>query len=272
MMGVEMEDLPDQMSLAALAERCQREIANFRKGEVFNDRYCLEIFYRAITRQDNGAWELLTRSFRRMVVGWLRNHPLRESAMRYESEENFVDLAFTRFWRATRNQAVVFHSLAAALTYLKASLHGELQDTIRAHVRQVPVVLVLFDHDDPRLLGDQPLGHLSTDRAEADDHHVPAQPGHPAASERLLDPAVGFLLVSCEVKAAYDQVEDVPDPIERVVHLVWVLKDRLHLAAVGNALLTVYRFRRPSPGTRESSAERTVSRVTAGGFGYLKTS
>lgn len=55
--------------------------------------------------------------------------------MRYESEENFVDLTFTRFWRATRNQAVVFHSLAAALTYLKASLHGELQDTIRAHTR-----------------------------------------------------------------------------------------------------------------------------------------
>lgn len=138
-MGIEMEDLPDQIdqwSLAALAARCQHEIANFRKGETFNDRYCLEIFYRAITGQDNGAWELLTRSFERMVIGWLRNHPLRESAMRYENnEKNFVDLTFTRFWRATRNQAVVFHSLAAALTYLKASLHGELQDTIRAHAR-----------------------------------------------------------------------------------------------------------------------------------------
>src|SRR5438874_11505436 len=103
MMGVEMEDLPDQMSLAALAERCQREIANFRKGEVFNDRYCLEIFYRAITRQDNGAWELLTRSVRRMVVGWLRKHPLRESAMRYEREESFVGMALTSFCGAARH-------------------------------------------------------------------------------------------------------------------------------------------------------------------------
>src|SRR5579864_5724278 len=134
-MGIEMEDLPDQMSLAALAERCQHEIANFRKGESFNDRYCLEIFYRAITRQDGGAWELLVRNFSRLVAGWLRNHPLRESAMRYENEENFVDLAFARFWKATHNQQVVFHSLAAALTYLKASLNGEIQDTIRAHAR-----------------------------------------------------------------------------------------------------------------------------------------
>src|SRR5690348_205470 len=65
-MGIEMDDPPDQMSLKALEERCQQEMLNYRKGEVYDDRYCLEIFYRALKKQDNQASELLIRSFRSM--------------------------------------------------------------------------------------------------------------------------------------------------------------------------------------------------------------
>jgi hypothetical protein len=157
-MGIEMEDLLDQMSLAALAERCQREISNFRKGMPYDDRYCLEIFHRAITRNDEQAWELLVRSFRRMMKGWLRSHPKRESAMRYDTEDNYVDYAFTRLWQATHHQGLVFDSLAAALRYLKLSLHGAILDTLRAHARPVlpwpepetgfPEELAAGDHDD----------------------------------------------------------------------------------------------------------------------------
>lgn len=137
-MGIEMEDSPGQMSLTALESRCQQEILNFRKGEPFNERYCLEIFYRAINQQNEEAWSLLVQSFRRMVAGWLRAHPRRESALRYDSEDNYVDFAFTRFWQATvRNQELQFTTLAAALSYLKASLHGAILDTLRAHGRPV---------------------------------------------------------------------------------------------------------------------------------------
>ncbi len=137
-MGIEMEDLPDQMSLSALEDRCISEINNFRHGEAFNDQYCLEIFYRAIRKRDEQAWELLVRRFRGMVLGWMRSHPRRESAYRYDSEENYVAFAFTRFWQATaRNQELVFNSLAAALSYLKASLHGAILDTLRANSRPV---------------------------------------------------------------------------------------------------------------------------------------
>ena len=51
-MGIEMEDLPDQMSLSALADRCISEIQHYRRHEPYNDRYCLEIFHRAMVRHD----------------------------------------------------------------------------------------------------------------------------------------------------------------------------------------------------------------------------
>lgn len=135
-MGIEMEELPGQMSLSALEDRCMREIKNFRRGEAFNDQYCLEIFRRAIIHHDEQAWELLIRSFRGMVLGWLRSHPKRDLAYRFDSEQNYVDVTFARFWQATaRNQELAFASLAAALSYLKASLHGAILDTLRAYSR-----------------------------------------------------------------------------------------------------------------------------------------
>lgn len=137
-MGIEMEDPPDQMSLTALEDRCQREILNFRNGKPYDDRYCLEIFDRATVKGDEQAWALLVRSFRRMVVGWLRSHPRRDQALRYEPEEDYyVDYTFTRFWQSTRNQALKFDTLAAALKYLKLTLHAAITDTLRLHARPV---------------------------------------------------------------------------------------------------------------------------------------
>lgn len=139
-MGIEMDYPPDQIdqwSLGDLENRCQREIINFRKGELYDDRYCLEIFHRAINRQDERAMELLMLSFRYMVAGWLRSHPRRESALRHYGEMDYVAFTFERFWLATHTQMLVFDTLAAALKYLKLSLNGAVLDTLRAHEKQM---------------------------------------------------------------------------------------------------------------------------------------
>src|SRR5713226_1688447 len=86
-MGIEMEDLPDQMSLSALADRCISEIQHYRRHEPYNDRYCLEIFHRAMVRHDPQAWELLQQRFTPTVKAWMRNHPHRDIACRHQSEE-----------------------------------------------------------------------------------------------------------------------------------------------------------------------------------------
>ena len=61
---------------------------------------------------------------------------------RLESEENYVALAFERFWQATAyNQQLEFRTLAAALQYLRASLHGAILDTLRTYQRPCEVSL-----------------------------------------------------------------------------------------------------------------------------------
>ena len=126
-------ELPLQvMNISALADQCMSEIGKYRYGEPYQDRYCLELFRRALVQCDSLAWKVVQHVFNETMIGWMRSHPLREAACRFESEENYVAQAFTRFRKATvGNQKVEFPTLAAALQYLRASLNAALLDTLR---------------------------------------------------------------------------------------------------------------------------------------------
>jgi DNA-directed RNA polymerase specialized sigma24 family protein len=125
-----------EMSLPVLAADCLRELDNYRRGEPCTDVYGVELFRRAIIQSDQEAWAWVQHCFGGMVRGWLRCHPKREVACRLESEENYVAQAFERFWQATTlTQRVEFSTLAAALQYLRASLHGAILDVLRAYAR-----------------------------------------------------------------------------------------------------------------------------------------
>jgi integrase len=66
----------------------------------------------------------------------LRRHPKRATVCSLESEEYFIALTFERFWQATAlTQQVSFMMVAAALQYLRASLHGAILDTLRVYQR-----------------------------------------------------------------------------------------------------------------------------------------
>jgi len=160
-MGMEMDVAPDQMSLEALEKRCHQEMVNYRKGEVYDDRYCLEIFYRALKQQDDQANELLIRSLRGMVIGWLRSYSRYDSAMRYESEDNYVIEAFARLWNARHDQSTNFETLGAALFYLKRSLLTAVQDTLRFYEKQM-VQLAEPGTGSP----DEPVAHEEDDGRE----------------------------------------------------------------------------------------------------------
>jgi hypothetical protein len=90
---------------------------------------------------DHDAWAGLEQCFRELVRGWLYAHPRREAALRWESEESYVGLAFERFWQTITQQQVVFRTLTGALTYLRASLNGALLDTLRDYNRPAEVPL-----------------------------------------------------------------------------------------------------------------------------------
>ncbi|HEX6480125.1 MAG TPA: hypothetical protein VF043_14890 [Ktedonobacteraceae bacterium] len=190
-MGVEMENLPDQMSLTALASRCMSEIENYRRKEPYNDQYCLEIFHRALLQHDNDAWTLLEDRFSPMVKSWVRSHPRQDAACRLDSEENYVAKAFARFWQAAAyNQEVRFTSLAAALSYLKTCLTGAILDTLRSYAK---ADLSLNDPDHP--LQEEPA--LEDDTDDGQELWSIIQSLLPNAREQRL----AYLLFHCGLKA-----------------------------------------------------------------------
>ena len=140
-MGMDMEELPKNMSLSALADRCMSEINNYRRGEASSDQYCLEIFRRAIQEHDDAAWTLLVDRFKEFLLAAFRRHPRSEAASRLDSPENYVARAFARFWNAVHNQQVMFTSLGAALRYLRICLNSTILDMLRSYARTKEVPL-----------------------------------------------------------------------------------------------------------------------------------
>ena len=137
------EEVGSALSNTVLAERCLLELEAFRRGKPCEESYGLELFRRATVEGDAEAWEWVQRCFGEIVLAWLRRHPSRAVACRLESEATYVALAFERFWQATTlSQQVAFRTLAAALRYLRASLHGALLDTLRAYSRPKEVSLL----------------------------------------------------------------------------------------------------------------------------------
>jgi len=100
------------------------------------DQDGLELFHRALIIRGDDDWLRLVERFQGLVLAWVRTHSRRELAYRYHNPDYYVALAFERFWQATsRNQALTFTSLEAALSYLKASLNGAILDTLRTYAR-----------------------------------------------------------------------------------------------------------------------------------------
>lgn len=125
------------MKLSSLAEHCIEEMNKYRRGEIPDNTYGLELFRRAMIEHDSDAWTCVQKCFSDIVLSWLRRHPRREEAYRLDSEDNYIAQAFERFWQATTcNQKLAFTSIAAALQYLHASLNGAILDTLRGYARQ----------------------------------------------------------------------------------------------------------------------------------------
>ena len=145
-MEVRMDKPPGEMSLPDLAEYSAREMRKYRRKEACNDQYCLEIFRRAVVQRDNDAWSVLRQQFSENLQLWIRRHPHRETALRYQTEQNYVDDTFTRFWRAVSDQAQIFSTLAGALKYLHLCLNCAIMDTLRAYSRPMEEPLPDYGH------------------------------------------------------------------------------------------------------------------------------
>jgi len=154
-----MEHSLHDISLIVITHRCSEEIRNYYRRLQSDERFCLEIFRRALIDGDNDAWVALQEHFTANVMYWLRRHPQRREALEIEPEQNYVDDTFMRLWQWGYNQKTNFNhlaefnsqtgfdSLAGALRFLYDCLNTLILDKLRRRNHQK--VIPLTDIDPP---------------------------------------------------------------------------------------------------------------------------
>jgi DNA-directed RNA polymerase specialized sigma24 family protein len=139
-MDIAPDKPPGEMNLGELQKYCWGEIEKFRRKEANDDRFCLEIFHRALVLREEKAWDMLTQRFNGTILSWLRRHPQREVAYRLHSEENYVALTIERLWMVTvRNKSLEFETLAGALKFMHTCLNSVVIDALRSRAKETPI-------------------------------------------------------------------------------------------------------------------------------------
>jgi DNA-directed RNA polymerase specialized sigma24 family protein len=145
------------MSLSAIIARCAEAVEDFYRDLPSDERYCLEIFRRALMDDNNDAWIALQEQFRGYLLYWFRRSKLRRKALQMDSEQNYVNDTFDHLWGWAYRQRtgaatledstyrVEFTSLRSALTFLKKCLHNLILDRLRADERRRAVLLLVDD-------------------------------------------------------------------------------------------------------------------------------
>src|SRR5579884_2617914 len=133
----------EQLSVNELARCCSEETNKFLRQSVSNDRYCLELFRRAIVKRDEDAWASIYQ------------HQSAAPMLGQDGSGPLVNAAFAKFSQAlTPAKMDNFDSLAAVLKYLKMCVHSVIADEVRSRqARQYEETLETIEQepasDDP---------------------------------------------------------------------------------------------------------------------------
>jgi DNA-directed RNA polymerase specialized sigma24 family protein len=131
--GLDQDDLAS-WNLAQLAQRCAVEQQLYRQHAPSDDRYCLELFLRAIKQRDERAWDVIYHQFSGTVLGWLRQHPYAHRLRNPDEHDDHITTAFRKFWLATASPGAAaphFPTLASVLAYLRSCLNSVVLDEMR---------------------------------------------------------------------------------------------------------------------------------------------
>ena len=113
------------LSINELARCCCEETNKFLRQSVSNDRYCLELFRRAIVKRDDDAWACIYQQYAPLVLTWVTQHQSAAPMLGQDGSAPLVNAAFAKFSQAlTPAKMENFDSLAAILKYLKMCVHS----------------------------------------------------------------------------------------------------------------------------------------------------
>ncbi len=123
----------EHLSVTELAQRCSEETNKFLKQNASNDRFCLELFRRAIIIRDDNAWASIYQQYAPLVLTWVTQHQSATPLLGQEGSAPLVNAAFAKFSQAlTPTKISNFDTLAALLKYLKMCVHSVVADEVRS--------------------------------------------------------------------------------------------------------------------------------------------
>ena len=114
----------ETLTVSDLARQCREETQRYLRREPYAERYCHELFRRAILSRDEDAWAAVYHQYAGVVRRWLGALP---------DDDEDVTTVFERFWKALDAAKFArFSSLPAILQYLKMCAHTTRLDKARA--------------------------------------------------------------------------------------------------------------------------------------------
>jgi DNA-directed RNA polymerase specialized sigma24 family protein len=117
-----------QQTLDELCSLCRAQVQRFRRGEDYDDAFCMEIFRRAIVGRDNDCWRELQSIYKDQVVSWCR----RGGSGVNLSLEDLAALTWERFWLSFGPEKFALANGTPAIQrYLKACTFSTVIDTTR---------------------------------------------------------------------------------------------------------------------------------------------
>ncbi len=124
---------PERLSINELARCCTEETNKFLKQDASNDRFCLELFRRAIVKRDDDAWACVYQQYAPLVLTWVTQRQSAAVLLGQDGSAPLVNAAFAKFSQAlTPVKMDNFDTLAAILKYLKMCVHSVVADEVRS--------------------------------------------------------------------------------------------------------------------------------------------
>ncbi|HEY7416779.1 MAG TPA: hypothetical protein VH593_16455 [Ktedonobacteraceae bacterium] len=123
----------ETFSVQELTARCAQETSKFLQQHVFDERFCMELFRRAIVHHDDESWIAIYQQYASLVLTWVTQHQNAALLLSQEGGASLVNAAFAKFSQALNPEKMKkFDSLAALLKYLKLCVHSVVSDELRA--------------------------------------------------------------------------------------------------------------------------------------------
>ncbi|MCL6511161.1 MAG: hypothetical protein K6U78_10765 [Anaerolineae bacterium] len=162
-----------QLPLDDVARRCAEETDKFRRKQSVDNRYCFELFRRALEERSQDAFTHIFRIYKPVCARWVRRVPGFEHSGE-GTPDAFVSEAFVNFYKDLQGDRFRrFANLSAVLKYLKkcavtailqyirklraTELEVELGEDLPSEVEYDQLwtrICQLLPNDDDRLLAD----------------------------------------------------------------------------------------------------------------------